>query len=74
MLLFDETDVFLEQRSLEDLQRNALIYGFLRVLGYYERILILISNRIHTFLEAFNSRIQLALHYPTLLPYRRLRI
>ena len=36
----------------------------MRVLEYYEGILILTSNRVGTFDEAFKSRIQLALHYP----------
>lgn len=36
--------------------------------------LILTSNRVGTFNEAFKSRIQLALHYPVLGPYQRLRI
>ncbi|ETS77200.1 hypothetical protein PFICI_11074 [Pestalotiopsis fici W106-1] len=74
VVLLDEADVFLEERSLRDLERNALVSVFLRVLEYYEGILILTSNRVGTFDEAFKSRIQLALHYPTLGPYQRLRI
>ncbi|KAI0147807.1 hypothetical protein GGR57DRAFT_245112 [Xylariaceae sp. FL1272] len=74
VVLLDEADVFLEQRSLEDLERNALVSAFLRILEYYEGILILTTNRVGTFDEAFKSRIQLALHYPTLGPYQRLQI
>ena len=74
VVLLDEADVFLEQRSLEDMERNALVSVFLRVLEYYEGILVLTSNRVGTFDEAFKSRIQLALHYPDLGPYQRLRI
>ena len=74
VVLLDEADVFLEQRSLEDLKRNALVSVFLRMLEYYEGILVLTSNRVGTFDEAFKSRIQLALHYPSLGPYQRLRI
>ena len=74
VVLLDEADVFLEQRSLEDMERNALVSVFLRVLEYYEGILILTSNRVGTFDEAFKSRIQLALHYPVLGPHQRLRI
>ncbi|MCJ1385305.1 hypothetical protein MMC17_008427 [Xylographa soralifera] len=74
VVLLDEADVVLEQRSLEDLERNALVSVFLRVLEYYEGILVLTSNRVGTFDEAFKSRIQLALHYPTLGPFQRLRI
>lgn len=74
VVLLDEADIFLEQRSLEDLARNALVSVFLRVLEYYDGILILTSNRVGTFDEAFRSRIQLALHYPTLDPQQRFRI
>ncbi|KAK0752062.1 hypothetical protein B0T18DRAFT_403997 [Schizothecium vesticola] len=66
VVLLDEADVFLEQRTLTDLDRNALVSVFLRVLEYYEGILILTSNRVGTFDEAFKSRIQLSLHYESL--------
>ncbi|KAK8123929.1 hypothetical protein PG999_003847 [Apiospora kogelbergensis] len=66
VVLLDEADVFLEQRSLDDLHRNALVSVFLRVLEYYEGILVLTSNRVGTFDEAFKSRIQLAVHYTNL--------
>ncbi|KAK4214935.1 Fidgetin-like protein 1 [Rhypophila decipiens] len=72
VLLLDEADVFLEQRSLSDLDRNSLVSVFLRTLEYYDGVLILTSNRVSTFDEAFKSRIQLALHYPALdMPGRR---
>ncbi|PYI06177.1 P-loop containing nucleoside triphosphate hydrolase protein [Aspergillus sclerotiicarbonarius CBS 121057] len=72
VVLLDEADVFLEQRSLSDLQRNALVSVFLRLLEYYDGILILTTNRVGTFDEAFKSRIQLSLNYPPLtLPQRR---
>jgi SpoVK/Ycf46/Vps4 family AAA+-type ATPase len=66
VVLLDEADVFLEERTKMDLQRNALVSVFLRVLEYYDGILILTTNRIGTFDEAFKSRVQLALHYPPL--------
>ncbi|KAM7183876.1 Fidgetin-like protein 1 [Rhypophila sp. PSN 637] len=72
VLLLDEADVFLEQRSLSDLDRNSLVSVFLRTLEYYDGVLILTSNRVSTFDEAFKSRIQLALHYWALdMPGRR---
>ncbi|KAI1802975.1 hypothetical protein F4811DRAFT_527151 [Daldinia bambusicola] len=74
VVLLDEADVFLEQRSLQDLHRNALVSVFLRVLEYYEGILILTSNRVGTFDEAFKSRIQLAIHYSNLSFYQRTEI
>jgi len=39
---------------------------FLRILESYDGILILTSNRVGTFDEAFKSRIQVALHYKPL--------
>ncbi|KAF2020927.1 P-loop containing nucleoside triphosphate hydrolase protein [Aaosphaeria arxii CBS 175.79] len=66
VVLLDEADVFLEERTPTDLQRNALVSVFLRVLEYFEGILILTSNRVGTFDEAFKSRVQLAMHYPSL--------
>ncbi|KAH8429197.1 uncharacterized protein LDX57_006866 [Aspergillus melleus] len=66
VVLLDEADVFLEQRRETDLQRNALVSVFLRVLEYYEGILILTTNRVGTLDSAFKSRFQLAVHYPTL--------
>lgn len=74
VVLLDEADVFLEQRTLTDLQRNALVSVFLRVLEYYEGILILTSNRVGTFDEAFKSRIQLSLHYEPLNKTQRHKI
>ena len=66
VLLLDEADVFLEERSLADLQRNSFVSVFLRMLEYYDGILILTSNRVGTFDTAFRSRIQVSLHYPNL--------
>ncbi|KAL3481494.1 P-loop containing nucleoside triphosphate hydrolase protein [Aspergillus californicus] len=74
VVLLDEADVFLEERTQQDLQRNALVSVFLRVLEYYSGILILTSNRIGTFDEAFKSRVQLTLHYPQLDESSRRRI
>ncbi|ORX96973.1 hypothetical protein BCR34DRAFT_607469 [Clohesyomyces aquaticus] len=74
VVLLDEADVFLEERDMKDLNRNALVSVFLRALEYYEGILILTSNRVGTFDEAFKSRIQLALHYENLGPSQRRKI
>ncbi|CAH0032599.1 unnamed protein product [Clonostachys rhizophaga] len=74
VVLLDEADVFLEQRSLLTLERNALVSVFLRVLEYYNGILILTTNRVGTFDEAFKSRIQLSLHYKNLDQHQRREI
>ncbi|KAJ3544217.1 hypothetical protein NM208_g3182 [Fusarium decemcellulare] len=66
VLLFDEADVFLAQRSRYDLTRNALVSVFLRILEYYNGILFLTTNRVGTLDEAFKSRIHMSLYYPPL--------
>lgn len=74
VVLMDEADVFLQDRNLKDLQRNALVSVFLRVLEYYDGILILTSNKIGHFNAAFRSRIQLAIRYQPLDEYQRTQI
>ena len=66
ILLLDEADVFLEQRSLHELERNKLVSIFLRILEYYEGIMFLTTNRVNTFDQAFQSRIHISLDYPEL--------
>lgn len=66
VLLLDEADVFLSQRSKDDMKRNALVSVFLRVLEYYNGLLFLTTNRVGTIDEAFKSRIHLSLYYPPL--------
>ncbi|KAG0651263.1 ATPase family AAA domain-containing 3B [Hyphodiscus hymeniophilus] len=66
IVLIDEADVFLEQRTIHDLTRNSLVSLFLRVLEYYVGILFLTTNRLTSFDLAFKSRIHLALKYSAL--------
>ena len=66
ILLLDEADVFLEERSLHELERNKLVSIFLRVLEYYEGIMFLTTNRVQTFDQAFQSRIHISLEYKEL--------
>ncbi|KAI0967077.1 hypothetical protein F4678DRAFT_258632 [Xylaria arbuscula] len=66
VLLLDEADVFLAQRSKLDMKRNALVSVFLRVLEYYNGLLFLTTNRVGTIDDAFKSRIHMSLYYPPL--------
>jgi len=67
VLLIDEADVFLEQRSPSgNLDRNKLVSIFLRLLEYYEGFLFLTSNRVEHIDPAFESRIHLSLQYDEL--------
>jgi len=61
ILLLDEADVFMAKRTKEDYTRNATVSVFLRMLEYYKGVLILTTNRIGTFDEAFKSRVHLSL-------------
>ncbi|EJD48209.1 P-loop containing nucleoside triphosphate hydrolase protein [Auricularia subglabra TFB-10046 SS5] len=61
--LLDEADVFLEQRSLHDLQRNALVAIFLRQLEYFPGLLFVTTNRVRAFDHAFQSRIHVSLRF-----------
>ncbi|KAJ5664188.1 hypothetical protein N7507_004919 [Penicillium longicatenatum] len=64
VLLFDEADVFLEARATEgNLDRNAMASVFLKVLEYYQGILILTTNRVRTFDIAVQSRVHLAVRF-----------
>lgn len=66
VLLLDEADVFLSQRSKQDMKRNALVSVFLRVLEYYNGLLFLTTNRVGSIDDAFKSRIHMSLYYPPL--------
>ncbi|KAF4631372.1 hypothetical protein G7Y89_g6766 [Cudoniella acicularis] len=66
VLLLDEADVFLAKREKGDIERNSLVSIFLRVLEYYSGVIILTTNRVGEFDEAFRSRIHISLYYPKL--------
>lgn len=55
VVLLDESEVFLEERSQADLQRNALVSVFLRALEYYDGILILTTNRGRRYVLLMNT-------------------
>ncbi|KAH7115072.1 P-loop containing nucleoside triphosphate hydrolase protein [Dendryphion nanum] len=74
VLLLDECDVFLEKRHVDSLQRNELVSIFLRLVEYYEGIMVLTTNRIATIDPAFNSRIDIAISYNDLTPDLRQHI
>lgn len=66
VLLLDEADVFLAQRTRTDVKRNSLVSVFLRVLEYFSGILFLTTNRVGAFDEAFKSRVHMQLYYAPL--------
>lgn len=74
ILLLDEADIFLEERSRHEVERNKLVSIFLRVLEYHEGIMFLTTNRVSTFDPAFQSRIHISIDYPELSPESRRKI
>jgi hypothetical protein len=74
VLLIDEADVFLERRSLHDMERNSLVSIFLRTLEYYSGILFMTTNRVATFDDAFKSRIHVPLKYGELPASSRVKV
>ncbi|KAM4066215.1 ATPase family associated with various cellular activities (AAA) domain-containing protein [Hirsutella rhossiliensis] len=66
ILLFDECDVFLQQRQTSQLGHNEIVALFLRMIEHYRGILIMTSNRANTIDQGFHSRIHPTLHYPEL--------
>lgn len=71
VLLFDEADIFLSERSASDLERSAIVGIFLRLLDYYEGTFFLTTNRGAEIDKAFKSRVTLYLNYPDLTPDTR---
>ena len=66
LILLDEVDVYLEQRSTHDVARNKLVTVFLRKIEYCEGIMFLTTNRVSDFDEAILSRIYLKVKYDEL--------
>ncbi|KAF9870783.1 hypothetical protein CkaCkLH20_11682 [Colletotrichum karsti] len=75
VMLFDEADVFLESRATTtDVTRVGLVSVLLRVLEYYQGILILTTNRIRSFDIAVQSRINLAVQFADLKEKQKINI
>lgn len=73
MLLIDEADVYVRERG-EDIQQNAIVGVFLRVLEYYRGVLFLTSNRTTVIDDAIMSRATVHLKYekPTVADLKRI--
>lgn len=74
VLLLDEADIFLEQRTKHDLHRNGVVAVFLRLLEYYQGVMCLTTNRGEEIDEAFHSRIHISLPFPALTEANREQI
>jgi len=66
IVLINEADVYLEERSLKDIQRNSLVSVFLRHLKYFQGIIFLTTNRVTIFNNIFRSRITFTIKFDDL--------
>lgn len=66
VLLLDEADLFLEQRTSNNIEHNAIVSTFLQTLEYHEGVLCMTTNRPHTLDRAILSRVHLNLALPDL--------
>ena len=62
MLLIDEADVYVRERG-DDIQQNAIVGVFLRILEYYRGVLFLTSNKATVIDDAIMSRSTAHLKY-----------
>lgn len=62
LLLIDEADVYVRERGA-DIQQNAIVGVFLRVLEYYRGVLFMTSNRATIIDDAIMSRATIHLKY-----------
>jgi len=68
VLLIDEADVLLEKRGRNDLARNAMVAGALRLMEYHSGVLFLTTNRVESFDPASLTRVSIAIKYDELDP------
>ncbi|KAL9107034.1 MAG: hypothetical protein Q9227_007980 [Pyrenula ochraceoflavens] len=61
ILLMDEADIFMQERDMHDVKRNALVSIFLRELEYFDGVIMLTTNRPGDIDEAFQSRIHVSI-------------
>lgn len=75
ILLLDDADIFLQTRSSGDMTQNSIITTFKNALeAYTAGIVVLTTNRVGTFDEAFRSRIHLSLYYAPLTVSTQVRV
>jgi adenylate kinase family enzyme len=74
VVLIDEADVFMETRKDNDVNRNAMVCIFLRLLERYQGVMFLTTNRADTLDNAFKSRISIHVPFTELTPEVRKQI
>lgn len=73
VLLLDEADVFVVERG-DNIEQNAIVAEFLRVLEYFDGLLFMTTNRPDSIDEAIISRAAAIIHYEVPGPVDRAKI
>jgi SpoVK/Ycf46/Vps4 family AAA+-type ATPase len=66
ILLVDEAEVYLENRTTGNIKRNAIGSVFLRLLEYHELLIFLTTNHINRIDPAIRARVAVAIEYTDL--------
>lgn len=66
VLVMEDADVILAQRSKTDIVRNAVVMTFQRALEHYRGIIVLTTTRVGILDVSIEARVQLAVGYPDL--------
>ncbi|KAI1458870.1 P-loop containing nucleoside triphosphate hydrolase protein [Annulohypoxylon moriforme] len=74
ILLIDEAEVVMSERTPESMHSLAWVAVFLRKIEYFEGLLFLTTNQIHMIDPAFISRVNLGMAFPGLDSDTRLKI
>lgn len=74
IVLVDEADVYMEQRTPQDLVRNGLVSVLLRQLEFCQSIVFFTTNRVKAFDDAIVSRMAMLISYPEMGPESRKQV
>ncbi|KAK1753648.1 P-loop containing nucleoside triphosphate hydrolase protein [Echria macrotheca] len=74
ILLIDEAEVILAERTMENMKQSAWVAVFLRKIEYFEGILFLTTNQIHFIDQAFESRVTVGIRFPKMDRDQRVKV
>jgi len=66
VLLIDEAEVYLEERSPGNIKQNAIVSVFLRLLEYHQLLIFLTTNHVERIDPAVRTRVAVTIEYPNL--------
>lgn len=66
IVLLDNADVIMEERTLTDVNRNSLVSMFMTEIENFDGVMFLVTNRVGTFDMAASHLFQIIEHVPSL--------